>query len=140
MIIASVTTSEIAKALCNMEVFTQCAFSTNVLVQYAEKSFPQMKTIEKKNATVQLMMTQSMDKVIQLNTGAVLLVKIRRYRRMKLAFTRPSAGTCKISTGQNAYQVKICSSTRDSDCGVILYSRLAFPLLYLGLAPDILAP
>ena len=40
MIITSVTTSEIAKALCNIEVFTQCSFSTIVLVQYAEKSLP----------------------------------------------------------------------------------------------------
>ncbi len=106
MIITSVTTSEIAKALCNMEVSTQRAFSTIVLVQYAEKSLPQMKTREKKNAIVQLTMMKSMDPVTQLKTGAVVLVKMRRYRRMKLAFTRPNAGTCRTSTGQNAYPGK----------------------------------
>ena len=78
MIITSVTTSEIAKALCNMEVSTQCSFSTIVLVQYAEKSFPQMKTIEKKKAMVQLAMTKSMDDASQVNMGAVVLVKTRR--------------------------------------------------------------
>ena len=78
MIITSVTTSEIAKALCNILVFTQCAFSMIVLVQYAEKSFPQMKTIAKKNAMVQLTTMKSMDQVTQLKVGAFLLVKIRR--------------------------------------------------------------
>ena len=131
------TTSEIAKALCNMDVSTQCSFSTIVLVQYAEKSFPQMKTIEKKNAMVQLAMTKSMDSVTQVNIGAVVLVKTRRYRRTKLAFTRPSAGTCKISTGQNAYWSKNMLIVRNYDSGAVLYSRLAFPLLYLGLALDI---
>ena len=93
MTIISVTTSEIAKALCNMFVSTQCAFSTIVLIQYAEKSFPQMKTMEKKKAMVQLTMMESMNQVTQLKIGEVLLVKTRRYKRTKLDFTRPNAGT-----------------------------------------------
>lgn len=78
MIITSVTTSEMAKALCSIEVFTQFAFSTIVLAQYAEKSLPQIKTSAKKKATVQLMMTKSMNQLTQLNFAAALFVKIRR--------------------------------------------------------------
>ena len=102
-----------------------------MLVQYAEKSFPQMKTIAKKNAMVQQTTMKSMDQVTQLKVGAFLLVKIRRYRRMKLDFTRPSAGTCSISTGQNAYHGKKCRIGRDSDCGRTMFA-FGFPTAVLG--------
>lgn len=78
IIIKSVTTSLIANALCNLLVSTQCSFSTIVLVQYAEKSVPQMKRIERKNESVQRMITKIINQVTTLNRGAALRVKTRR--------------------------------------------------------------
>lgn len=74
----SVTTSDIANALCRIEVFTHSILSTVILVQYAEKLLPQMKTIEKKNEMVQTRTMRSMPQVMRLNLGAALLVKILR--------------------------------------------------------------
>ena len=74
----SVTTSEIANALCNIEVLVQFAFSTIVLAQYAEKSAPQMKRSANKKAIVQLTRMKIMNQVTRLNVAAAVFVKIRR--------------------------------------------------------------
>ena len=135
MMMASVTTSDIAKALCNMEVSTHFSFSTIVLVQYAEKSSLQMKISEKKNAMPQLMTMASRVPENMLNIGADCLVKMRRYRRRKLAFTSPSAGIWRISIGQIAFAVSVCAACEGM---FILNWRLASPRPYLGSAPDTL--
>ena len=102
---ASVTTSEIAKALCNMEVSTHFSFSTMVLVQYAEKSSLQINIKEKKKAVAQPMMMASRLQENMLKIGADCLVKMRRYRRTKLTFTNPRAGIWRISIGQTAFVI-----------------------------------
>lgn len=73
----SVTTSEIADALCNIEVLVQVAFSTIVLAQYAEMSAPQMNRSANKKAIVQLTRMKIMTQVIRLNVAAAVFVKIR---------------------------------------------------------------